>query len=308
MRYHSPAFLLLFTGLLSACQTSSPYYPGALPSREILPNIEVNKTPTMPVGANLQQYGEGLSNANALSGTLKGKSLVGDDLRSFLIGHAHEFEFPDPQGFRSIYYYYRADGRFIYVDTAGNIEADGKSGDHWRVDGNRLCILSHKISSAENCYTIAQRSDGRIQYAINDKRSSRDGWLAMVTSAEYAGFPPLEKMNAVLWITDAHGAYIGATDLREIAGTFTCPVQLHFAADLLLYSVPASIQLELDTGKTIAPATASPLSSVNDRKPYKQRIDGAIVFSSSIKTTAKIRMLAPSNFYAPAYAITINCR
>jgi hypothetical protein len=308
MRYHYPALLLLLAGLLSACQISSPYYPGTLSPKDTLPRIEISNIPTMPAGADLLQYGEGLSNANALSGTLKGSPLVGDSLRSLLIGRAHEFEFPDPQGFRSIYYYYRVDGRFIHVDTAADIEPDGKSGDHWRVDGNRLCILSHKINNAENCYTIAQRSDGRIQYAINDKQSSRDGWLAMVTSAEYIGFPPLEKMNAVLWVTDARGAHIGATDLREIAGTFTCPVQLHFSADLLLYSVPASIQLELDAGRIVPPTTQSPLSSVNDRKPYKQRIDGAIVFSNSIKTTARVRMLAPSNFYAPAYAITINCR
>ena len=307
MRYHYPVILLLLIGLLSACQTNSPYYPGTLSPEATLPKVEVS-APTMPAGTDLTQYGEWLSNAKSLSGTPKGMPLVGDDLRSFLIGHAHEFEFPDPKGFRSIYYYYRADGRFIYIDTAEEFETDGRSGDHWRVEGKQLCILNHRISNIETCYTIAQRTDGRIQYAVSEKQSLRDGWLAMVTSAEYKGFPPLEKMSAVLWITDAGGASIGATDLREIAGTFTCPVQLHFAADLLLYSLPAAIQLELGTGKIVSPTTESPLSSADDRKPYRQRIDGAISFSSSIKTTARVRMLTPSNFYAPTYAITINCR
>ena len=125
--------------------------------------------------------------------TAEGKRVEGEALRAALAGHTHVFEYPtSPDGRHQRYVeyaYFGPDGRFVYLNNLWVHEP--RAGDHWRVDGPRLCILNSYLSTQEQCFTIALLPDARVQYYVAQPGDPADGLLTKVTSAVHEGEPKL---------------------------------------------------------------------------------------------------------------------
>lgn len=117
--------------------------------------------------------------------TARGADVAGDALTRAVSGRTHVFTYQvTPDGRRERYVestYFRPDGRLVYRNTLWAMDPDGRDGDHWRVDGDRLCILNGGFSSDEQCYRLAVEADGRIQYYVAEPGHEADGLLTKVT-------------------------------------------------------------------------------------------------------------------------------
>jgi hypothetical protein len=110
-------------------------------------------------------------------------------------GRTHESVFErTPSGERGRYVersYFGPDGRFIYTNSLWARDPDGREDASWRVDGPRLCIVNPAMTSEEQCYTIAVRPDGRVQYFIDAPGEETHGLLTKVPTAVHEGrLPP----------------------------------------------------------------------------------------------------------------------
>lgn len=125
----------------------------------------------------------------------RGTDVVGDDLLRLVSGHTHESVFErTPSGEHRRYVersYFAPDGRFVYTNSSWARSPDGREGARWRVEGPRLCIVNPDMTSAEQCYTIALRPDGRVQYFIDAPGEETHGLLTKIPTAVYEGqLPP----------------------------------------------------------------------------------------------------------------------
>jgi hypothetical protein len=131
----------------------------------------------------------------ATAGTARGRDVAGDELRGLVQGKTHESVYQQaPGGERKRYVersYFAPDGRFVYLNSLWARDPAGRVGSRWSVDGPRLCVLNLDMSEREQCYTIAVRPDGRVQYFIDDPGSDTNGLLTKVPDAVYDGpLPP----------------------------------------------------------------------------------------------------------------------
>jgi hypothetical protein len=118
--------------------------------------------------------------------TARGADVAGDALTRVVSGRTHVFEYGTSPGGRAERYveyaYFRPDGGFVYRNTAWATNPAGRAGDHWRVDGARLCVLNGELSADEHCYRLAVQPDGRVQYYVADGGAEEDGLLTKVTN------------------------------------------------------------------------------------------------------------------------------
>jgi hypothetical protein len=125
--------------------------------------------------------------------TARGADVAGDALARTVSGRTHVFEYGTSPGGRAERYveysYFRPDGRFVYRNTAWATNPEGRDGDHWRVDGARLCVLNGEYSADEHCYRLAVQPDGRVQYYVADPGAEEDGLLTKVTKRIVDGAP-----------------------------------------------------------------------------------------------------------------------
>lgn len=125
----------------------------------------------------------------------RGDDVVGEELRRLVAGRTHESVFErTPSGERRRYVersYFAPDGRFVYTNSAWARDPDGREGARWRVDGPRLCILNLDMTSTEQCYTIALRPDGRVQYFIDAPGEETHGLLTKIPTTVHDGPMPL---------------------------------------------------------------------------------------------------------------------
>src|SRR5262245_8974906 len=125
----------------------------------------------------------------------RGADVVGEDLRRLVAGKTHESIFVQtPSGQRQRYVersYFAADGRFIYTNSLWARDPGGREGARWRVDGARLCIVNPDMTAEEQCYTIAVRPDGRVQYFIDEPGDETHGLLTKIPTSVHEGqLPP----------------------------------------------------------------------------------------------------------------------
>jgi hypothetical protein len=73
----------------------------------------------------------------------------------------------DEMPYRVSYAYFRADGRYVFLDTHSRRNADAYPGDRWRVAGEVLCIATMSTGVDEQCYVLRQENGGAIQYWIH---------------------------------------------------------------------------------------------------------------------------------------------
>jgi hypothetical protein len=129
----------------------------------------------------------------ATSQTARGADVAGEALTRLVSGRTHVFEYGTSPGGRAERYveysYFRSDGHFVYRNTSWALSPDGREGDHWRVDGARLCILNGEYSSDEKCYRLAVQPDARVQYFIAEPGADTDGLLTKVTDRIVDGPP-----------------------------------------------------------------------------------------------------------------------
>jgi hypothetical protein len=135
----------------------------------------------------------GMKAATAQQG--RGTDVVGEDLRRLVSGKTHESVFArTPSGQKQRYVersYFSPDGRFIYTNSLWVRDPEGREGATWRVDGPRLCIVNPNFTSEEQCYTIAVRGDGRVQYFVAEPGAETDGLLTKIPTAVHEGqLPP----------------------------------------------------------------------------------------------------------------------
>ena len=125
--------------------------------------------------------------------TARGAGVAGDALTRTVSGRTHIFVYGMAPGGRAgryvEYSYFRPDGRFVYRNTDWATSPDGRDGDHWRVDGERLCVLNGAFSADEHCYRLATQPDGRIQYYVADPGNEADRLLTKVTDRVIEGPP-----------------------------------------------------------------------------------------------------------------------
>jgi hypothetical protein len=125
--------------------------------------------------------------------TTRGTDVAGDALGKLVSGKTHVFEYGTAPGGRAERYveysYFRPDGRFVYRNTQWATAPDGRDGDHWRVDGPRLCVLNGSFSADEHCYRLARQSDGRVQYYVAEPGDETDGLLTKITNRIIDGPP-----------------------------------------------------------------------------------------------------------------------
>jgi hypothetical protein len=129
----------------------------------------------------------------ATSQTARGADVAGDALTRLVSGRTHVFEYGTSPGGRAgryvEYSYFRPDGRFVYRNTEWATDPQGRDGDHWRVDGARLCVLNGDFSSDEKCYRLAVQPDARVQYYIAETGADTDALLTKVTTRILDGPP-----------------------------------------------------------------------------------------------------------------------
>jgi hypothetical protein len=125
--------------------------------------------------------------------TAHGREVSGDALAQLVSGRTHVFVYGTTPGGRAERYveygYFRPDGRFVYRNTQWATDADGRDGSHWRIGGERLCVLNVDMSSDEQCYRLAVQTDGRVQYFIAAPGTASDGLLTKVTDRVTEGAP-----------------------------------------------------------------------------------------------------------------------
>lgn len=124
--------------------------------------------------------------------TPPGERLLGAALAAEVAGRAHLFVYErTPDGRRERYaekLYFRADGRLVYTNTLWRLDPEGLAEDRWRLDADRLCYVNNSFErGVEHCFTLARRSDGRLQYAYAEPGGEYDGLLTRVTDAVLAG-------------------------------------------------------------------------------------------------------------------------
>lgn len=125
--------------------------------------------------------------------TTRGADVAGEALGRLVSGRTHVFEYGTAPGGRAERYveysYFRPDGRFVYRNTQWATSPDGREGDHWRVDGTRLCVLNGSFSAEEHCYRLAAQPDGRVQYYVANPGDETDGLLTKITNRIIDGPP-----------------------------------------------------------------------------------------------------------------------
>jgi hypothetical protein len=125
--------------------------------------------------------------------TTRGADVAGDALGRLVSGRTHVFEYGTAPGGRAERYveysYFRPDGRFVYRNTHWATSPDGRDGDHWRVEGARLCVLNGSFSADERCYRLAEQADGRVQYYVAEPGDEADGLLTKITNRIIDGPP-----------------------------------------------------------------------------------------------------------------------
>lgn len=127
--------------------------------------------------------------------TARGADVAGEALTRLVSGRTHVFEYgmgPSGRAGRYVEYsYFRPDGRFVYRNTEWATAPDGRDGDHWRVDGNRLCVLNGGFSADEHCYRLAVQPNARVQYYMAEPGTETDGLLTKITDRIIDGAPDL---------------------------------------------------------------------------------------------------------------------
>jgi len=126
--------------------------------------------------------------------TLRGQALQGDVLQRFLSGRSFRYDYGSfPNGRRGAhvsYHYFAADGSYLVVDNHVHGEPELVPGDHWRVDGERLCVRHQWLSQAPRCFTAAVDGQGRLQLYIDEPGSRYHGLLTSISKAIRVGPPP----------------------------------------------------------------------------------------------------------------------
>ena len=129
----------------------------------------------------------------ATAQTAAGSFVAGDALAKLVEGHTHVFVYGTTPGGRAERYveysFFSPGGHFVYMNTEWAKNPSGREDDHWRTDGDRLCILGHDFSDQEKCYRLAVQGDRRIQYFISAPGEETDGLLTKVTDAIEDGPP-----------------------------------------------------------------------------------------------------------------------
>lgn len=124
-----------------------------------------------------------------------GRFVASTDLAPLVSGRTHVFEYvSDPQGNKNRYVeyqFFRPDGRFVFMNTTYMKDPEGKPEDHWRVDGDRLCIVNTYLTQEERCFRLAVLPNGRIQYYISSPGTEWDKLLTKVTDQVLEGAPKL---------------------------------------------------------------------------------------------------------------------
>jgi len=125
----------------------------------------------------------------------RGVDVVGENLRRLVAGKTHESVFTrTPSGERQRYVersYFDPAGRFIYTNSLWARDPQGRANAHWRVDGARLCIVNPDMTTEEQCYTVAVRPDGRVQYFIDAPGEETHGLLTKIPTTVHEGqLPP----------------------------------------------------------------------------------------------------------------------
>jgi hypothetical protein len=109
--------------------------------------------------------------------------VVGDALVALLSGKTHVHEYrtrsEDATPYLVTYAYFRADGRYIFLDTQFRERPDEAPADRWRVDGQVLCITTNYLSVSTDCYTVRREAAGQLQYWIHKPGDQTDGLLTM---------------------------------------------------------------------------------------------------------------------------------
>ena len=130
----------------------------------------------------------------ATARTTRGVDVAGEDLRRLVSGKTHESIFErTPSGERRRYVersHFAPDGRFVYTNSTWARSPEGRDGARWRVDGPRLCIVNPDFTSTEQCYTIAVRPDGRVQYFIDEPGDETHGLLTKIPTTVHDGLLP----------------------------------------------------------------------------------------------------------------------
>jgi hypothetical protein len=127
--------------------------------------------------------------------TTRGADVAGEALTRLVSGRTHVFVYGTSPGGRAgryvEYSYFRPDGRFVYRNTEWATNPEGRDGDHWRIDGARLCVLNGGFSADEHCYRLAEQSDKRLQYYVADPGAEADCLLTKITDRIIDGPPDL---------------------------------------------------------------------------------------------------------------------
>lgn len=123
----------------------------------------------------------------------RGTPVAGDALRALLAGRTHEFDYQqDPLGRAGRYveyYHFQRDGRLVFRNPPMP-PSGAQESDRWRVDGDRLCVVTAWLTADERCFTLAVLPNGRVQYFVHRPGDETDGLLTKVTSATFDGPPP----------------------------------------------------------------------------------------------------------------------
>ena len=124
----------------------------------------------------------------------RGEAVGGAALRVLLTGRTHEFDYQqDPLGRPGRYveyYHFQRDSRLVFSNPPLSASPGAVNDDRWRVDGDRLCVVTAWLSPDERCFTLAVLPNGRVQYFVQEPGDQADGLLTKVTNAVFDGPPP----------------------------------------------------------------------------------------------------------------------
>ena len=105
----------------------------------------------------------------------------GAALTRLLAGKTHVIEYrmsnAEPAPYYVTYDYYRADGRFIFLDTRFRQDPDEHAGDRWRVDDDVLCLLKSSDGETNECFKVKVEAGGAIQYWIHRPGDPKNGLI-----------------------------------------------------------------------------------------------------------------------------------
>ena len=132
--------------------------------------------------------------AAATRQTDRGADLAGEAIVAAVSGKtwvSRYGSFPDgKRGDYLLYRHFREDGAFVATDNYLNSRVDPASGDTWKVDGPRLCIVWHSFSQDPHCYRTARAANGALQVYVDEPGSQYDKLLTMVISEVLDGPAP----------------------------------------------------------------------------------------------------------------------